>query len=262
MIEKPINSWADFEDEINTLFNDAKGLKEKNKPYVISDPIFRGQSNAQWKIQTTLERTHKKMYSLKEYYLLMKKMQIYFESFSKGSWTIPDFEEPKQMFWPKIAGLDFMVYLRHHNFPSPLLDWTRSPYIAAFFAFNSIHITKDVSIYVYLANVYPVQTYWEKEPVIASIGPYIKTHARHHLQQCDYTVCLKEMSNTLFYCSYEDVFNIRNNQNILLKFNLSQTLQKEFLKKLDLMNINAYSLFASDEGLCNTLSNRELLFDK
>lgn len=30
----------------------------------------------------------------------------------------------------------FMTRLRHHGFPSPLLDWPQSPYIAAFFAFN------------------------------------------------------------------------------------------------------------------------------
>ena len=46
-----------------------------------------------------------------------------------------------------------MTYLRHHGFPSPLLDWTLSPYIAAFFAFNEAHDDK-VAFFTYCFKVY------------------------------------------------------------------------------------------------------------
>jgi hypothetical protein len=38
------------------------------------------------------------------------------------------------------SSYDFMTRLRHHGFPSPLLDWPQSPYTAAFFAFNKKEI--------------------------------------------------------------------------------------------------------------------------
>jgi FRG domain len=38
-----------------------------------------------------------------------------------------------------LPAYDLLIYTRHHGFPSPLLDWTRSAYIAAFFTFAAEH---------------------------------------------------------------------------------------------------------------------------
>jgi hypothetical protein len=35
-----------------------------------------------------------------------------------------------------LLGYKYFVCLRHYGFPSPLLDWSRSPYFAALFAFS------------------------------------------------------------------------------------------------------------------------------
>jgi hypothetical protein len=51
----------------------------------------------------------------------------------------------------KFPAYEYIAYLRHHGFPSPLLDWTRSPFVATYFAFESIpEGAKNVAIYCYM----------------------------------------------------------------------------------------------------------------
>lgn len=132
--EEEITSWTDFEEKIS---NDLE--KEKNwrrESYSGIQWLYRGQSDAKWQLQSTLKRHQKSKkkrskITWKEYHYVLRAIKTTVESYLEKTINFPeDFEERTSPGPP--PGYEFMIYTRHHGFPSPLLDWSRSPYVALF----------------------------------------------------------------------------------------------------------------------------------
>jgi hypothetical protein len=89
---------------------------------------------------------------------------------------------------------------------------------------------------------------------------YLNADKRHYLQQCDYTICTEIRSdNQPCYISHENAsFGITGGTTIR-KYLLPSSERKKALMKLDhSYNINAYSLFGSEESLMEAAFLREL----
>jgi hypothetical protein len=94
-------------------------------------------------------------------------------------------------------------------------------------------------------------------PVIYRLGPYVGTHRRHFLQQSEYTMCLNFEDEWRFE-QYQGVFEGYRRQGILWKFNIPATERLKVLKLLEEYNLNAFSLFDSEESLMETMALREM----
>ncbi len=98
---------------------------------------FRGQSNSDWLLQTTLDR-FRRFSSDTERTAIEQRLLDFFRQELVGL-------APREV--PIGPALDLLA--RHHGLPSTLMDWTESPYIAAFFAFQGVGVgqTKPAAIW-------------------------------------------------------------------------------------------------------------------
>jgi hypothetical protein len=272
-----LSSWFDFEAAVRDLGSRQREL-ESGTGRLFAVPLFRGLGSAEWGLETTLERSRpleasEETVSLSDYYRDVCASKPAVETFTERQWEglpdPPEFRESlrefatlgAQAFFSRYDPIyRYFIYLRHHGFPSPLLDWTASPYVAAFFAFDGMPKDAEfVSIYAMLRDSSWVKS--SDKPDITILGPYVRSHKRHLVQQSQYSVCLQWSPDYLFRSHGEamEIHGVLGIASELSKLNIPARDRGAALKSLDLMNVNAFSLFGSEDSLIRTIARRELL---
>ena len=115
---KVFNTWEDFE-----WIRGA--LPGRHDDDVYKNYIFRGQGNATWPLRSTFDR----IYS--------DKQAASRDTLAKD--LIREFYEECERYSPWRYGVDdprVLAMAQHHGLPTRLLDWSFSPYVAAYFAFS------------------------------------------------------------------------------------------------------------------------------
>jgi len=143
--------------------------------------------------------------------------------------------------------------------PSPLLDWTASPYVAAFFAFDSVaQDAEEVCIYGILRDI--VHPRSSKQHLFV-VGPYLRSHPRHYSQQSRYSMCVRTEGEDYAFVPHEQALPEALGQSgEIFKLRIPAGQRLSALKDLDLMNINPFSVYGSEDSLIRTIARRECLF--
>jgi len=265
---KDLPDWAAFQNEVQAL-----RIKYERPDYPL---LFRGLPDSDFSLTTTLERAGCERMLWDDFYRIIHRIKDAVGTLTNVHWEIPpystemgtEFRQDRSLFdqvspthFSSAALYPFLVYLRHYGFPSPLLDWSLSPNVAAFFAFRNLAVERPTklplkrSIYVYCEYPGMVKGGAVGEPAMRPIGRYVRGHPRHYRQQSDYTMCAAFDTEAGWrFHPHEPVFGGHlNRQDILWKLNLPSSEGMKILALLNQYNLNAYSLFNNEETLMETL---------
>ena len=208
--------------------------------------IDRGQSNSDWVLSTTIHRTGK--ITTHSDFLFYFKNILPFVQEPVETWdgSRRDISDPLQL-------ASFLAFLQHHGFPTPLLDWTFSPYIAAYFAFEGVNYFspqyETAAIYTFnqeewLKAYKQIYDFEIEDPHVTILLPTYRGNPKQMLQQG--TFIFTNQTNIEGHIQH----NGKYPGQFLQKYEISVKERSKVFKELNAMNITAMQLAPSMESVC------------
>jgi hypothetical protein len=233
-----------------TTWNDFKRYASQLRPY---SSMFRGQANNQWRLRTSFHRTGRA--ALPKF--LTNDLNALHRHLSGLTTHRFDLTNP-------LDNASFLHLVQHHGYPTPLLDWTQSPFIAAYFAYRNFrkdHITVDQKVRILIFEGMDWNASFERAPVLnpaflhlTILEPLAINNPRAVPQQSVSTV-----TNIDDIEQYIREKERGSGKTYLRAIDLPAVDRKQVMRELSLMGINGGSLFPGLDGTCEQL--RERFFD-
>ena len=167
---------------------------------------------------------------------------------------LDNFKEEMNKSYPNVLPKDEIAVWalgQHYGLKTHLLDWTRSPYIAAYFAFIEVidqNDRNDCYRYVYALNrsLERVMTKIKKADQVSSSVrsvPFIDQLPYHSPRFTAQQGILTKAFHGNDIQKYAEIFKKKKpNQEVIVKFRIPTRDREECLRNLHLMNVNHASL--------------------
>jgi FRG domain len=213
--------------------------------------LFRGQ-NKPWRLRTSFHRAGRadlSRFLVDDLLVLHKHLSA--RTRHVFNLTIPD------------ENGAFLNLIQHHGYPSPLLDWTYSPYVAAFFAYRGISNEKaesanpDDKVRIHVFDQARWRADWAQILMLVfpgphvSIGEFIAMENERMIPQQAASLVTNIDDIETYIRSKESV-----DKNYLWAIDLPVIDRRQVVRDLSYMGITAGSLFPGLDGACEELAER------
>lgn len=224
---------------------------------------FRGQPHASWKLWPSLTR------------IIIGDDNSMSKADGYEKHAIADFVEQVHLLDSKMTydleadPYSMLFDMQHYSCPTRLLDWSRSPYVALYFAVKD-SLDSYGALFVWKWQVYNsnYERLYSTKPLVN--GADIFTFTEHDVIQPVFSTRSNErlarqqgsfsISNNILKAHDDLIIDLANkvrNKSGLYKLLIPSNLKLDFLERLRVMNITPLSLFPGLDGLGRTI--KELL---
>jgi hypothetical protein len=226
-------TWDEFKKRIAS-FKPSDGL------------LFRGQHSNAYPLTTSFHRTGRN--NMLRYFDDIERLRHHVNAISQRYYSTS-----------REDLLALLSLAQHHGFPTPLLDWTSSPYVSAFFAFNLFNNSPNfeppaVRIFIFdrveWAQLKRQQATSIKDPWpdLQFLHPPAHNNPRYYPQQS-----MAAFSNVEDIEGFIASVEAKSPKRFLRRFDIHGTERKKAECDLRFMGITAASLFPGFDGICRSL---------
>lgn len=220
----------EFDDKTPPVFK-TRTTSRENHSYL---KYFRGHSKESYRLSSTLERyltdifgksyVQKNFEKIQEIYL-KECRKVLLEQSIDGFYSLP----------MELTDNDIWAFGRHYHLKTPLLDWSRSFFVALYFAFEDLEPEQEKYRVIYQLNDFLPP---EQDVIIT---PKIKIGARINAQNGVFTKLPSYRLEEL--ASHDQLEHLGINFPFIGKYLISSKLRMDVLNFLANINIDPYTIY-------------------